>query len=117
MSDPARPPRHWHAHVYYNAATRPTAEIVRAGLAVAAPLAQLGRWHDHPVGPHPHGSFQVAFELEQLPVVLPWLMLRRQGLTVLLHPETGDEIADHTVHAAWLGETLPLRLDMLEPSR
>ena len=41
---------------------------------------------------------------------LPWLMLNRDGLTILVHPETGDDLADHTDHAAWLGGILRLRL-------
>jgi DOPA 4,5-dioxygenase len=40
-------------------------------------------------------------------------MLNRHGLAVLVHPETGRDLADHTAHAAWLGEMLPLRLDVL----
>jgi aromatic ring-cleaving dioxygenase len=42
---------------------------------------------------------------------VPWLMLNRDGLTVLLHPETGDDLTDHTAHAAWFGAVLPLRLE------
>jgi aromatic ring-cleaving dioxygenase len=103
----------WHAHVYYDAATRPAAEAVRAGLAAVFPAAVLGRWHDQPIGPHPQGSFQVAFAPDLLAVVLPWLMLNRHGLVVLVHPETGDDMADHTDHAGWLGEVLPLRLEAL----
>ncbi len=37
--------------------------------------------------------------------------LNRDGLTILLHPQTGDGYRDHTAHAAWLGGTLPLRLE------
>jgi aromatic ring-cleaving dioxygenase len=107
----------WHAHVYYDAASRAVAEAVRAGVAAAAAGALLGRWHDAPIGPHPRGSFQIAFGADQLAVVAPWLMLHRQGLTVLLHPETGDELLDHTAHAAWLGEVLPLRLEVLTRTR
>jgi DOPA 4,5-dioxygenase len=33
---------------------------------------------------------------------------------VLVHPESGDEVADHTAHALWLGNRLPLRLDALQ---
>jgi hypothetical protein len=46
--------------------------------------------------------------------VRPWLMLNRDGLTVLLHPETGDDYVDHTDHAAWFGSMLPLRLEMFK---
>jgi aromatic ring-cleaving dioxygenase len=105
----------WHAHVYYTPATRAAAEAVRAGLAAAFPDARLGRWHDVPVGPHPSAMYQVAFAPALLPVLLPWLMLNRRGLAVLVHPESGRERADHTDHAAWLGEVLPLRVDVLKP--
>jgi DOPA 4,5-dioxygenase len=44
-------------------------------------------------------------------------MLNRDGLTVLLHPETGDDYADHTDHAAWFGAVLPLRLEMFKQVR
>ena len=35
------------------------------------------------------------------------------GLDVLVHPETGDDVADHTDHAIWLGARLPLDVDSL----
>ena len=40
-------------------------------------------------------------------------MLARDGLSVLVHPETGDDVADHSAHALWLGAPLPLDLDSL----
>ena len=64
------------------------------------------------VGLVPQSMYQVAFLREMLAAFLPWLMLNRDGLTVLLHPETGDDLTDHTTHAAWLGAMLPLRLDV-----
>ena len=39
-------------------------------------------------------------------------MQNRDGLTVLLHPETGNNYADHSAHAAWMGGVLPLRLEV-----
>ena len=65
-----------------------------------------------PVGPHPRAMYQVAFSATILGSLLPWLMLNRDGLTILLHPETGDDYADHANHAVWFGEVLPLRLEM-----
>ena len=103
----------WHAHVYYEPATRAAAEAVRQGIAAAFPQAQLGRWHDAPIGPHARAMYQVAFAPSLLPTLLPWLMLNRRGLAVLVHPETGRELSDHTHHAAWLGEMLPVHTAML----
>ena len=109
---------HYHAHVYYDPATsRDCAEHLRAEIAAAFPEALLGRWHDAMIGPHPQAMYQVAFPRELLGRLLPWLLLNRQGLTVLVHPETGNDYADHTHHAAWLGGILPLRLEFLSGAR
>src|SRR5438128_86341 len=75
------------------------------------PQARIGRWHDELVGPHLRSMYQVAFPAAMLAAFVPWLMLNRDGLTILLHPETGDAYRDHTAHAAWFGEVLPLRLE------
>jgi aromatic ring-cleaving dioxygenase len=105
--------RDYHVHVYYDpAATRDRAERLRVRVAAKFPEATLGRWHDALVGPHPQSMYQIAFPRALLPSLLPWLMLNRDGLTILLHPETGDDYVDHTDHAAWLGGMLPLRVEV-----
>jgi len=104
----------FHAHVYYDPqATRGRAEHLRQRVAVEFPQAILGRWHDEPVGPHPQSMYQIAFPTGLLATFLPWLMLNRDGLNILLHPGTGDDYADHSSHAVWFGEVLALRLDAL----
>lgn len=113
-SVPARDPGSiaaYHAHVYYDPqTTRGRAEHLRQRVATEFPQAKLGRWHDELVGPHTQSMYQIAFPSGLLASFLPWLMLNRDGLTILLHPQTGDDYRDHTAHAAWLGAVLPLRL-------
>jgi aromatic ring-cleaving dioxygenase len=105
----------YHAHVYYEPATsRARAERLRERVGAEFPQAKLGRWHDEMVGPHPQSMYQIAFPSEMLARFVPWLMLNRDGLTVLLHPETGDNYADHSAHAAWFGAVLPLRLEVFQ---
>lgn len=36
-------------------------------------------------------------------------------LPVLVHPETGADLADHTTHALWLGERLAIDEGALRP--
>jgi aromatic ring-cleaving dioxygenase len=108
----------YHAHVYYDPdKTRNRAERLRERVAAKFPSAKLGRWHDELVGPHPQSMYQIAFPSALVAAFLPWLMLNRDGLTVLLHPETGDDYRDHSAHAAWLGTTLPLRLEVFKQRR
>jgi aromatic ring-cleaving dioxygenase len=97
----------WHAHVYYEPATRDVAARLRAWIE-ARFTARLGRWHDAPVGPHTRAMFQVAFEPGEFAALVPWLALHHAGLSVLVHPVTGNDLADHTEHALWLGPALPI---------
>src|SRR5688572_6638339 len=100
----------FHAHVYYDAETRPTAARIQERLG-AKFRVRLGRWHDLPVGPHPKAMYQVAFPPGEFARLVPWLLLNREGLDILVHAETGDDLADHTAHALWLGNQLVLNFD------
>lgn len=102
----------YHAHVYYDPRkTRDIAARVRAGLACFN--VQLGSWHDEPVGPHLDAMYQAVFAPEEFSRVVPWLMLHREGLSVLVHPSTGDSHGDHMERSLWLGDRLQLNEKVL----
>jgi aromatic ring-cleaving dioxygenase len=99
----------YHAHVYYDPErTRAAAATLRSWVEARFPTARMGRWHDIKVGPHPTAMYQIAFETALFPTLVPFLMLNRQGLAVLVHPETGRPRDDHLRHAMWLGAVLEL---------
>ena len=99
----------YHAHIYYDPEhTKETASWVREEIEKRFSPIRMGRWHDVPVGPHPTAMFQVAFGTELFERLVPWLMLNRRGLIVLVHPESGRPRDDHLQHAIWMGERLPL---------
>jgi DOPA 4,5-dioxygenase len=102
----------FHAHIYFDHASRDAATLLREGLGAKFDV-RLGRWHEQPIGPHPKSMYQVAFLPHQFGEVVPWLMVNRQGLDILVHPETGDGVKDHTKHSLWLGEKLQLNIEVL----
>ena len=104
--------RGYHAHVYYQAATRDVAQRLHAELG-ARFVGTLGRMHDVPVGPHSVPMFQFAFESDELVRIVPWLMLNRGDLSVMIHPRTGDEVADHMTNPMWLGAPLAVNVEFL----
>jgi aromatic ring-cleaving dioxygenase len=102
----------YHAHIYYAPHTRAEAEQIREGIG-ARFQALLGRWHDEAVGPHPISMYQVAFSAAEFPRIVPWLMLNRGELSILVHPLSGDAYLDHAKYALWLGTPVELRLEVL----
>jgi len=106
----------YHAHVYFDAATEAEAATLRAALDDRFDVV-LGRWHHKPVGPHTAWMYQVAFEAGQFPVVVPFLALNHGSLSVLVHPESGDALADHFDHALWLGKQLPINAEPLRKAQ
>ena len=103
----------YHAHVYYDGASRPVAERLRDRLAVEFPV-EIGAFSGEQVGPHPVPQFQVIFRTEAFSSVVPWMMLNREGLDILVHPLTDDMVDDHTVYAMWLGAPIALKLDTMK---
>jgi DOPA 4,5-dioxygenase len=114
MIDPGRI-TDYHAHIYYDAVSRPRAAQLRQWVQEQFTV-RMGRWHDVPVGPHPCAMYQIAFAPDQFPALAPFLMMNRMGLTVLLHPESGRPRDDHTLNAVWMGAVLPLVTSTLRES-
>ena len=87
------------------------------GLSTQRQLRRVGirgRFHEKPVGPHPRFSYQVAFRNDQLAPLLSWLTLNRGDLTVFIHPNTGHDLEDHRDRAIWMGQQVPLILDIFK---
>ncbi|MCG8493377.1 MAG: DOPA 4,5-dioxygenase family protein [Sneathiellales bacterium] len=97
----------YHAHIYYSAKSKDKAIALRTDLDEHFDV-QLGRMHDTPVGPHLSAMYLVVFGLQEFDKLVPWLMLNRNGLDILIHPETGNDLEDHSDHAMWLGDKLDL---------
>jgi aromatic ring-cleaving dioxygenase len=108
--------RDYHAHIYYDPHKRTIATRLRSTIEKGFKV-EMGRWHARPVGPHPRSMYQVKFARGEFSKILPWLMLNRGGLSVLVHPNTGDAYQDHAINALWLGKPLRLRLACLRPQR
>ena len=109
--------RGYHVHIYYDVATtRAAAERLCAALGENFPVEVAG-FRDAPRGPHPISNVLVIFKSEEFERVVPWLMLHRDGLDVLVHPLTNDAVLDHSSYAVWVGNPVPLKLHSLPHGR
>ena len=94
--------RGYHAHIYFDKDTLALAQQLCENTAELFEV-EVGRVHQKLVGPHPCWSCQLAFSPQQFSAVVPWLALNRAGLTVFVHPQTGDDLRDHRDYAMWMG--------------
>lgn len=101
----------WHAHVYFDAASRDAARAFRESIVERfGERIEMGRFHERPVGPHPMWSYQIAFAPAQLAEILAWLALNHGALDLFVHPNTGDQLRDHRDCAIWIGRSHVLDL-------
>jgi DOPA 4,5-dioxygenase len=107
----------YHAHIYYDpTSTRAVAEGVCVALGAQCQV-EIEAFRDTPRGPHPRANVLVIFTPDQFAQVVPYLMVHRAGLDVLVHPLTEDAVEDHTDFALWLGTPVALHIDTLPHGR
>ena len=103
----------YHAHVYFDANTLERARVLcRCAGDLFAVV--VGKIHEKRVGPHPRWSCQIAFDAGQFDRLIAWLDENRNGLSILVHGLTGNDLADHSEHVSWLGEPVALNLSFFE---
>tara|TARA_B100000530_G_scaffold32022_1_gene18990 strand:- start:84 stop:431 length:348 start_codon:yes stop_codon:yes gene_type:complete len=103
----------YHAHIYFDDfITRRLARELRSNLNNNFNI-KLGGWKNNPVGPHTKPMYMIVFGSNLFSNLVPWLMLNRNGLSILIHPQTNDEMLDHTEHCIWMGKALYLDTEKL----
>ncbi|OXX50366.1 4,5-dioxygenase [Vibrio sp. V12_P9A6T4] len=104
----------FHAHVYFDLVEQAKAQRVQQKIAqqrhdVQAMFGLVPRL----VGPHLKPMFEVHLA-DNSHGFIEWLDEHREGLSVLIHPVSGDDRYDHSQgQVLWLGETLGVNLAVL----
>lgn len=106
-------------HFYFTKENEKSALEVREKLRKEFDFLTFYDPHPNGIGPHLCGMWEADFknsknQNEDFGKVLAWLMLNRNGHSVLVHPHTGNSLKDHTDHAIWLGDKLKLKLEVLK---
>lgn len=106
----------YHFHLYYplEKSMIAKATAILDKLAEEKPEIPIGRIWDRPVGPHPIGSCQVTVESKNFSEMMEWFLENRKGLSLFIHPDTGNDLADHTDYVIWMGKEHPLKLDLFK---
>lgn len=108
----------FHAHIYFPENEVELAEQVRQDLNLRIPrLTYAGELVLKPSGPHPKPMFEIHIPAADINKAALQIDKKRAGLSVLIHPVQGDELAAHTVFARWLGERLLLDLSVFDSKK
>ncbi|KAJ7155388.1 DOPA-like domain-containing protein [Mycena crocata] len=97
-------------HVYYSEGDVPHARSLHERIRREFPEFRIYKFWDRPVGPHTLPMFEVnTFSPHQTGALFSWLVVNRGPCSVLIHPNTPNELADHTALATWMGPPVALR--------
>jgi aromatic ring-cleaving dioxygenase len=118
----AKPPEEapvtaYHVHIYFDKSSEAAAIAMARKIdelfpGVVEDVHRVGK-----VGPHTQSNLGMTITAESFGDVLRWLQLNSQGLSILVHPRTGDEWKDHLECALWLGKPVELNMDFFEAFR
>ncbi len=105
----------YHVHVYYELHQMEIAGEVREKLMRDIPeIDGVGPIRQRAVGPHPIPMFEAWFSFRYLNKVIEWMKQNNQGLAIMFHPLSGNDLEDHKTHSWWIEKELPLRLEVFE---
>ncbi len=103
----------FHFHLYFSADTRASAMAIRERLSSVAEFEyDLPPVRERPVGPHRFPIWSIWVDRANFAAAALWMMHNHGQHSVLVHPNIDDGLKDHTDHAMWLGEPVPLKLEM-----
>lgn len=105
---------HLDVHVYFSLDAEPTMQLVYRDLKAAFPACPIYDPVNRPIGPHPMPMFEFHISPKDAASVMQWLIVHGRGLRALVHPHTGDGLADHTRLARWVGEPLKLNVGIFQ---
>lgn len=92
-------------HIYFqqtSAAQTKYAKELHERIRREFPELRVYSLFERPIGPHPIGMFEVnVFSPEQFGAFVSWLVVWRGPLSALVHPNTGEDVRDHSQRATW----------------
>ncbi|KAG0356396.1 hypothetical protein BG005_004687 [Podila minutissima] len=89
-------------------------ELIDQGYVTIVPQEVPGGVHAGPIGPHVIGSFEVWCPIESFARTFSWFTLNRSKHSVLVHPLTKEQLLDHSTRAVWMGQPLPLDIEIFK---
>jgi aromatic ring-cleaving dioxygenase len=113
---PAPEVKAYHIHIYFDAGKEDDAIEITKQLDERFPDAIRGVHRVGLVGPHAQENIGMTIKGDNFGEIVGWLQMnRKESLSILVHPRTGDEWKDHIECPLWLGKPVPFNMTWFEP--
>ncbi|MCI5059461.1 MAG: DOPA 4,5-dioxygenase family protein [Alphaproteobacteria bacterium] len=105
-----------HIHIYHEPETdsKETAQQVADKLSALFKGYVIKTSSGEASGPHLKPNFLVHVQPEILGEVVSWLQFNHQGLSIAIHPKTGNGLTDHRDHSIWFGKQIGYSTEFME---
>jgi DOPA 4,5-dioxygenase len=95
----------YHIHIYHEDFPESfTADNIVTQLTTLFPHYIEGVYNVGKVGPHVAENRELDIKKEGFAEILQWLQVNNGRLSILVHPETGDDIHDHLQSSIWINK-------------
>lgn len=111
---PKENPHDWDAHIYFeenqiDIITELKEKIINK---FDEKRVFVGNIFPYPIGPHTLPMLEINFGENDFQEVVLFLVKHRSKLNILVHSISESDYLDHTEGAIWLGQTVPLKLEL-----
>ncbi|MBU6474945.1 MAG: hypothetical protein KGL10_01645 [Alphaproteobacteria bacterium] len=116
-------PKAYHIHVYFEKGTPSEMEaiVLMDALLSKFPAGIRGVHEvDAGRGPHTQPNLSATIKNDAFGAVVSWLQMNNRGLSILIHPRTGDEWKDHAEAPLWIRNPVafdPAFLEQVRPKK
>lgn len=100
----------YHVHIYFdpkNWEDEFAAQNIAQALKILFPNDVKGIYNVGKVGPHGAQNVEIDIKKESFGRIVQFLQQNGQNLSILIHPETGDDLKDHLESSLWLNRVTP----------
>jgi aromatic ring-cleaving dioxygenase len=105
----------YHIHIYHDDfVSQFSADNILTQLQTLFPKHLEANYKIGVVGPHLTKNIQIDITKEGFAEIVQWLQMNNSGLSILVHPETGDDAKDHLQNSIWINKELGYNMEFFK---
>ena len=110
--------REYHIHIYHgDVKSKQKAKWLESSLKELFADDVTGSWDIKVVGPHTKENVELNIKPQAFGKVIQWLQMNNAGLSILVHPNTGNDYRDHIHSSLWINGPVKFKEGFFKPKK